>query len=107
MLVCIILSSQRAELSKGSLKLSQTSGEGTPPSAWNQVLLLYQMYVPKKKKMNGSCGLTIRFRLVNRRLERVLETIQIWLKVSVYNDITRLEDVEVGTVMESKSIIHT
>ena len=48
------------------------------------------MYVPKKKKMNRSCGLTIRLRLVNRMLERVLETIQIRLKVSVYNDVDKL-----------------
>ena len=89
------------------MKVSQTSGEGAPPSDWNQVLLLYQMYAPKKKKnTNGSSGLAIRLRLVNRMLERVLETIQ-QMKVSVYNDIIRLEDIEPGTVMESKSILQT
>ena len=69
------------------------------------VSLLYQMYTPKKKKKtNVSRGLALRFRLVNRISDRVLEKVQIQLRDDVCSESINLEDVEPGTAVESKKV---
>jgi len=88
----------------GSIKVSQASGGDVPSIDWSQVALLYRTYISKKKKSSGG-ALSLRFRLVNRISDRVLENVQIHLKEDVYSGGSiNLEDAEPGTAVESKKV---